>query len=303
MDCVFLFPGQGSQYKNMGKILYNYSDYAKNIFTLSEEILGYDIKDICFNDSNDLINKTQYTQPAIFIYNMIVNNFIEKLGFNPIACAGHSLGEYSALVCAEVLNFEDALLIIKNRALKMEEIGDKSRGSMAAILRPNYKDIEELLVIHKNIVIANYNSPKQIIISGENKLLNMFIEDANKKGMKKIIPLNVSGAFHSPLMKKARIYLEKFIKSVEFNDAKIPIYQNTSPNKNIKSKKIQNNIIKQLDQPVQWEKIINSMTNDGYTHFLEVGPKNVLTNLNKQINPSLRTFASESLKQFQAINV
>ena len=270
MDCVFLFPGQGSQYKNMGKILYNYSDYAKNIFTLSEEILGYDIKDICFNDSNDLINKTQYTQPAIFVYNMIVNNFIENLGFNPIACAGHSLGEYSALVCAKVLNFEDALLIIKNRALKMEEIGDKTRGSMAAIIKPNYKDIEELLVIHKNIVIANYNSPKQIIISGENNLLNMFIKDANKKGMKKIIPLNVSGAFHSPLMKKARIYLEKVIKSIQFHDAKIPIYQNVSPEHNSKSEIIKYNLLKQLDQPVRWMEIIEKMYNDGYINYIEI---------------------------------
>ena len=295
MKKVFLFPGQGSQYPGMAKKLFMKYDYAKKIIEHSNNILEYDIKDILINESNELINKTKYTQPAIFIHSMIVDHLLKENGYTPVSCAGHSLGEYSALVSLGIINFDKALLTIKHRANKMDSLGKTNPGKMAAIINTDIPTISKILKSYNNIVIANYNTEDQVIISGDKFNINTLINKSKEHGLRRIIPLNVSGAFHSPLMKKARKYLEKFIKSIEFHDTKRPIYQNVNPRKNFISTKIKNNITNQIDQPVQWLDTINNMKKDGYTEFIEVGPKNILTNFNKKIVPELNTINSETL--------
>ena len=299
MKYTFLFSGQGSQYVGMGKNMFNSFDYAKNIFKRASEILGFDLKHICFQD-NLLINKTQYTQPAIFTYNMVLDYFLKDLGYTPTSVAGHSLGEYSALVSIDALSFDDALLLIKKRAKKMYDIGEKKPGKMAAIINANQDILKKLLKKHKNdVVVANFNSPNQQIISGNIKSIDIFTNEAKKIGIRRIIPLNVSGAFHSPLMKNARIYLEKFIKSTTFHDTKIPIYQNFCPKENFKADKIKNNLINQLDHPVKWNDIINTMHTMGNTNYMEVGPRNILHKLNKQILPEVNSKFVEDLEEFK----
>ena len=295
MKKVFLFPGQGSQYPGMAKKLFMKYDYAKKIIEHSNNILEYDIKDILINESNELINKTKYTQPAIFIHSMIVDHLLKENGYTPVSCAGHSLGEYSALVSLGIINFDKALHTIKHRANKMDSLGKTNPGKMAAIINTDIPTISKILKSYNNIVIANYNTEDQVIISGDKFNINTLINKSKEHGLRRIIPLNVSGAFHSPLMKKARKYLEKFIKSIEFHDTKRPIYQNVYPRKNFVSTKIKNNITNQIDQPVQWLDTINNMKKDGYTEFIEVGPKNILTNFNKKIVPELNTINSETL--------
>jgi len=303
MNKVFLFSGQSSQYVGMGKILFDKFDFAKKTYNISNEILEYDIKEISFIDKCRLLNETKYTQPAIFVYSTILDFFLKDIGYKPIAFAGHSLGEYSALVSANIISFEDALYIIKKRSCKMHNIGKEKPGKMAAIFNNSVSEILEAIKKYKNeIVIANYNTPLQTIVSGDKKCIDDLITNSKKNNIRKIIPLNVSGAFHSPLMKSARIYLEKFIKSTQFHETKVPIYQNVCPKKNFNSKEIKNNIMNQLDQPVQWVDTIKNMKKDGFDEYIEVGPKNILTNFNKKIIPNCQTSYVEDFKEFTSIN-
>ena len=299
MDKVFLFPGQGSQYIGMGNLLYKKLDFAKNLYKNANDILDCNIRDISFTDKNSVLNQTQYTQPAIFIYSIILDFFLKDCGYVPEAVAGHSLGEYSALVSANIISFEDALIIIKERSSKMNKLGESEPGKMAAVLNTNISKLTDLINSYNGrIVIANFNTEEQVIISGNKDSINEFIQNSKKNNIRKVIPLNVSGAFHSPLMKKARIYLEKFIKSTKFHDSKIPIYQNVCPEKNFNGKEIKKNILAQLDKPVDWLKTIKNMKNDGFNKFIEVGPKSTLTNFNKAIIPNCLTLSSEKTKDF-----
>ena len=303
MDKVFLFPGQGSQYVGMGKIFYEKFDFAKKIYNQADEILEYKISEISFTDNNNVINNTLYTQPAIFTYSIVLDSYLKEKGYNPIAVAGHSLGEYSALVSSNIISFEDGLNIIKERSYKMSKIGNVEPGSMAAIINIEIELIKDIIKKYNNeIVIANYNTLDQIIISGKRNSIEKFIKESKENNIRRIIPLNVSGAFHSPMMKNARIYLEKFIKSTKFNMAKIPIYQNVNPIKNFDSEQIKSNLLNQLDNPVQWSNIIMNMNKDGFNHFLEVGPKNILNNFNKKLIPELNASSAENIKEYIDIN-
>ena len=285
---IFLFPGQGSQYKGMGSNIYNKFKIAKQIYNNACDILGYDLKKISFDTDNNKINKTIYTQPAVFTYNIAIDKVLKSFNYYPQSVAGHSLGEYSALVSNGCISFESALNIIKHRAKQMDNCGIKRPGKMAAVINLDIKDINNIISLSKsNVVIANYNSNKQIILSGDSKDIDNIISYCKKNKIKGIIPLNVSGAFHSPLMEDAKISLEKIINNTKFNDVNIPIYQNNMPEKNINGNKIKNNLINQLTSPVLWLDTINNITKDNSIDFIEAGPGDVLKKLNKNINRDL----------------
>jgi len=296
---VFIFPGQGSQYNAMCEKLYNNYDFVKEIFKKSNDILEYDIKKIVNSETNEKINNTKYTQPAIFIYSYIANHLLTNNNIFPNAVAGHSLGEFSALTACGSLSFENALQIIKTRSEAMSELGKSKPGKMAAVLNTDINNIKDLIKkINGVICIANINSTKQVIISGEKEAIQKFVELSKSYNIKKTVILNVSGAFHSPLMKNAKEILKNVINSVDFNDANIPIYQNFMPDKTILAKDIKYNLINQIDNPVQWLETMLKIESSGYKDVIEVGPKKILTNLNKTILTTMQSIAFEETKYY-----
>ena len=280
---VFLFPGQGSQYPGLSKNISNYYKPSNILFEIANNILKYDIRDICFNGTKEELNITKFTQPAIFINSIIKDTILKAEGIIPCAVAGHSLGEYSALVSAKIISYEDALEIIKIRSEEMHKAGNIRPGSMAAILGASKEQINELCTQDEIVVPANYNSSTQVVISGSIKGINNAIKKAKEIGIKKSVKLNVSGAFHSPLMRFAREKLKNKIKNIKFQYSQIPIYQNFEPLPITDTNRIKNNLIKQLENSVQWERIILNMNKNNLNSFIEVGPGKVLCNLNKKI--------------------
>ena len=280
---TFLFPGQGSQFKGMGKNLLNSYEISKNYYLEAEKILGFDILKISLEDPFDNLDQTEFTQPAIFINSIIKDKILQDNNYIPNAVAGHSLGEYSALVSCGVLSFKDALKIIKIRASEMQKSGKRNPGGMLAILNATKEQINELCDATEILVPANYNSDEQIVLSGSKKSIKETLVRCKEIGLRKAIPLKTSGAFHSPLMKNARNSLSKVIKSIEFKDAKMPIYQNTHPYPEKEGKNIKKNLLKQLENPVYWHNTIKNMIKNNLNNFIEVGPGNVLVKLNKKI--------------------
>ena len=264
----------------------------RDFYDIANNILGYDILEIILNNDSDKLDQTLYTQPAIFIDSMLKETLLLANDIFPHAVAGHSLGEYSALVSCNVLNFEDALKIIKVRAYEMQNAGNKSPGKMLAIMGASEQQIKDICNRGEVLVAANYNSPNQIVLSGDNDSINGAIDYCKQIGLRRVIPLKTSGAFHSPLMKSARSPLIEIIDSIEFQNASVPIYQNTRPIAETNGQKIKNNLIKQLENPVYWDKIITNMAKDNDKEFIEVGPGNVLYKLNNKIlkKPNTLTF-------------
>ena len=249
---AFVFPGQGSQFVGMGKDFYDHMPTARKLLDEANEILGCDLTSICFNGPEETLKETQYTQPAIFVHSIIVDKFLKEKDIRANAVAGHSLGEFSALVSADVLSFESALEIVKVRSSEMAQAGKNSLGTMAAILGA---DDDQLKIICKQdgvVVPANINAPGQVVISGEIKAIENAIITAKEIGIRRALALNVSGAFHSPLMAPARQPLLDVIDSIEFNNAKIPVYQNVSASPVINAAVIRDNILNQLENPVLW---------------------------------------------------
>jgi len=283
MKKVFLFPGQGSQFVGMAKDLFDEFQFAKDRFRKAENILGYNLAEIAFEGPDDILKQTQFTQPSIFVHSIIINDFLSSKGISPSAVAGHSLGEFSALVSAQALSFDDALSIVKVRANEMAKAGNLHPGSMAAILGADENQLETICNQSGIVVPANLNAPGQVVISGENDAVTNAISTAKEIGIRGALPLNVSGAFHSPLMTSARVPLLEALDSVNFNDAKIPVYQNVNAEPVTKADELKSNILKQLESPVRWSEIISNMSRDGFTSFLEVGPGKVLQGLNKRI--------------------
>ena len=277
---AILFPGQGSQYVGMGKDLYESSDLAKKLFNLSNSILGFDITDVMFNGSQEDLKKTDITQPAIFIHSTILFNINSV---NADAYAGHSLGEFSALLCSGSLTFEDALKLVLIRARAMEKACKNNETTMAAILGLDDTFVNSVCDNIPNVVPANYNCPGQIVISGSKSSIDKACESIKEIGGKTIV-LPVGGAFHSFYMESAKKELEDAIKSLKFNKPDKPIYQNFDANPYIDIEKIKKNLINQLTSPVLWKQTINKLIADNYKSFIECGPGRVLQGLVKKIN-------------------
>ena len=279
---AFIFPGQGSQFSGMGYDLYKSSQQAKSFFDLANEIIGFDICEIMFEGSDEQLQQTKVTQPAIFIHSVILSFCMKD---TPSVVAGHSLGEFSALVSAGCISFEDGLKLVIERAEAMQIACTKSDSTMAAVIGLNAEKIEEICAQQAGIIVpANYNAPNQIVVSGEKKTIETTCQILLNNGAKKTVVLPVSGAFHSPIMESAKTKLKLAIENTYFQDSKYPVYQNVSAQPVSDKNNIKENLISQLTSPVKWYQTIENMINQGVSEFIEVGPKNVLTGLNRRIN-------------------
>ena len=279
---ALIFPGQGSQYSGLGKDAYKLSDFSENIYKTANEILEYDIKDISFNASENQILNTKYAQPAIFIYSILASYYLEEKGINFDMVSGHSLGEITALTVSKSITISDALKIIKVRASKMQSSGYNNPGRMLALINATDTQIREICNI-PTIVIANINSPAQIVVSGEKKYIKKAINISKEINIRKTMLLNVSGGFHSPLMKGITEDLKKVLDDVNFKDAIVPVYQNMTSIAETKSAILKQNLLDQIENPVNWIKIINNMDKDNVNMYIEIGPGNVLQRLNRRI--------------------
>jgi len=281
---AFIFPGQGAQFPGMGKDLYEGNSKAKELFEQANEILGFRITDIMFDGTADELKQTNVTQPAIFLHSVILAKTTEN--FNPDMVAGHSLGEFSALVANGVLSFEDGLRLVSQRALAMQEACEINPSTMAAILGLEDDKVEEICTSIQNeiVVPANYNCPGQLVISGSNKGIEIACEKMKEAGAKRALPLPVGGAFHSPLMEPAREKLQAAILETAFSNPICPIYQNVSTTAVRDVNEIKSNLIAQLTAPVKWTQSVQQMVNDGATEFVECGPGKVLQGLVKKIH-------------------
>lgn len=287
MNSAFIFPGQASQFVGMGKDLYDTYEIVRSVFDTANEIMELDLKKICFEGPEEELKQTFITQPAIFVHSVAVFKILKEKGFVPRAVAGHSLGEYSALVAADAISFEDGLKVVKERGRLMFEAGQKQPGTMAAIIGLSPEQVNELCESLADAGIvqpANFNSPGQIAISGEVSTIRQAIEKAKEMGAKKAVELVVSGAFHSPLMQTAQDGLQEALEKTEIKDAVIPLYSNVEATAIQDNVKIRQLLIQQLTRPVLWQTIIENMITDGYAPFYEIGPGKVLKGLQKRIN-------------------
>jgi [acyl-carrier-protein] S-malonyltransferase len=286
---AFVFPGQGAQFVGMGKDLYVENEEAKALFEKANEILGFRISDLMFAGTDEDLKQTKITQPAIFIHS--VGTFIAKKGNQqPQMVAGHSLGEFSALVAAGALSFEDGLKLVQQRALAMQEACEAEPSTMAAIIGLDNEVVEEVCAgIEEVVVPANYNSPGQIVISGSVEGINKACELLKEKGARRALPLKVGGAFHSPLMEPAREKLAKAIEDTEFKKPICPVYQNATAIGSDDPDIIKVNLIAQLTAPVKWTQSVENMVKDGASSFTESGPGNVLSGLIGKISRGMET--------------
>ncbi len=286
---AYVFPGQGAQFIGMGKDLYDKSILAKDMFEKANSILGFRITDLMFTGTDEDLKQTKVTQPAIFLHSTILAALLGD-SFKPDMVAGHSLGEFSALVANKTLTFSDGLILVSKRAKAMQKACEKTPSTMAAILGLDDKIVEEVCASVKEVVVpANYNSPGQIVISGSFDGIDKAIEILKEKGAKRAIKLSVGGAFHSPLMEPARMELEEAIKSTTFHKPVCPVYQNVNANPCIDPEIIKLNLVSQLTSPVRWTQSVINMISGGATSFIEVGPGCVLSALIKKVNKDVVT--------------
>ena len=286
MKKAYVFPGQGAQFVGMGKDLYDNSPSAKAMFEKANEILGFRITDLMFSGTVEDLRQTNVTQPAIFLHSVILAHTLGE-SFKPDMVAGHSLGEFSALVAAKAMSFEDGLRLVAARANAMQKACEAVPSTMAAVLGLEDSLVEEVLakITDQVVVPANYNCPGQLVISGSVEGINQACIDLKAAGAKRALPLTVGGAFHSPLMLPAQEELAKAIENTEINAPICPIYQNVNALAMTDPKEIKANLIKQLTAPVRWTQISKAMIADGATTFIEVGPGTVLQGLIKKVLP------------------
>ncbi|MEN9918416.1 MAG: S-malonyltransferase [Bacteroidota bacterium] len=287
---AFVFPGQGAQFVGMGKDLYETSESAKELFERANEILGFRITDLMFSGTDEDLRQTKVTQPAIFLHSVILaKTWGDK--FNPNMAAGHSLGEFSALVAANALSFEDGLKLVYKRAMAMQKACELQPSTMAAILGLSDEKVEEICtsITDEVVVPANYNCPGQIVISGSIAGIDKACELLSAAGAKRALKLSVGGAFHSPIMNPAREELAKAINETSFSTPICPIYQNVSTTAETEPETIKKNLIAQLTAPVKWTQSVEHMIGDGAKEFVELGPGSVLQGLIKKINKEATT--------------
>ena len=284
---AYVFPGQGAQFVGMGKSIYDSQPEIKALFEKANEILGFRITDLMFEGTDEDLRQTKVTQPAIFLHSVLL---AKSLGddFKPEMTAGHSLGEFSALVAAGAISFEDGLKLVYRRALAMQKACEAEPSTMAAILGLEDAVVEQVLEnVSEVVVAANYNSPGQLVISGSIEGINIACEKLKEAGAKRALPLKVGGAFHSPLMNPAKEDLAEAINSTQFNAPICPVYQNVTAKPTTDPELIKSNLIAQLTAPVKWTQIVQNMAADGLTQCVELGPGNVLQGLVKKIAPQV----------------
>lgn len=289
---AYIFPGQGSQFPGMGKDLYEKSEEAAAMFDKANEVLGFDISAIMFNGTAEDLKQTRVTQPAIFIHSVIL---AKVANINPDMVAGHSLGEFSALVANGSLSFEDGLRLVYKRAMAMQAACEANPSAMAAVLGLSDEEVEAACAEVQNdiVVAANYNCPGQLVISGSNSGVEKAGEILKAKGAKRVLPLPVGGAFHSPLMEPAREELEAAINDTSFKEPNCPVYQNVNAEPARDMATIKKNLILQLTAPVRWTQIVQRMLIDGAVEFVECGPGKVLQGLVKKIEKEANTSGVE----------
>jgi [acyl-carrier-protein] S-malonyltransferase len=289
---AYVFPGQGAQFSGMGKDLYENSALAKELFEKANEILGFRITDIMFEGTAEQLKETKVTQPAVFLHSVILAKTLGE-DFKPEMVAGHSLGEFSALVANGALSFEDGLKLVSQRALAMQKACEIKPSTMAAVLNLDDKIVEDICASIDGVVVAaNYNCPGQLVISGEYKAVEEACEKMKEAGAKRALILPVGGAFHSPMMEPAREELAAAIEATTFSTPICPVYQNVTANAVSDAEEIKKNLIIQLTAPVKWTQSVQQMIADGATSFTEVGPGKVLVGLVGKINKEAETFSA-----------
>ena len=284
---AYVFPGQGAQYVGMGKDLYDNFSKAKDMFKKANNILKFKITDVMFEGTEEDLRQTKVTQPAIFLHSVILASMLED--FDPTMVAGHSLGEFSALVANKVLGFEDGLRLVSKRAMAMQKACEAQPGTMAAVIGMDDAAIEKICASVKDMVVvpANYNCPGQLVISGSVEGVAAACDKLKEAGAKRVLPLSVGGAFHSPLMEPARVELAKAIERTEVRTPRCPIYQNVTALPETDPQRIKDNLLQQLTSPVRWTQSVKNMLADGATKFYEIGPGTVLQGLVKRISAAV----------------
>ena len=304
MGIGFLFPGQASQKVGMGLDLYENSTLGKQFFDTANDIMGVDIQHIIFNGPEEELKQTQFTQPAIYIVSVIIGMLMLENGIQPSCAAGHSLGEYSALTLAKSFDFETGLNLVKVRAEGMQFAGTQNPGTMAAVIGLDDETTQNICNQYSNgiVVAANFNAKGQVVISGEVDAVHAVMPLLKDAGAMKVIELNVSGAFHSPLMTPAKEMLSEMLLSIEIRDSEIPVYANVTASPVSNKDEIRQSLIDQLENPVRWHESITRMIKDGMNHGVEIGPGRVLQGLSRRIDRSFDMSGVESLEQIVNFN-